>query len=135
MWLSPLEYLVVVCYTSNMEYAYIAGFLDGEGSIRKYEVWRDRTKVRTTPRYGFEVVFWNTEKEPLEVMKQKLQVGTFSKRPTKNRTMYGYHIRKMEDIKKILPKLIPHLIIKKEKALKLLEDIQGWQSRQMATHR
>lgn len=44
-----------------MEYAYIAGFLDGGGTIRKHEVWRDSTKVRKTPRYGFEIVFWNTD--------------------------------------------------------------------------
>jgi|LSQX01.1.fsa_nt_gb hypothetical protein len=91
---------------------YIAGFLDGEGSIILYE---DRAKPNPA------ILFPNTHKGVLEFLQSKLTTGSLAitfreKRNPKWKDIYQLHIHGAKQVFDILVALEPYLIIKKEKA-------------------
>jgi len=92
--------------------AYIAGFLDGDGSIYV------RAKPNTSYRYGYQiaphVVFFQSSSETQfpDLMKQ---IG-YGKLRIRNDGMYEYTIGKHEELEKFLIKLKPFLYLKKAQA-------------------
>ncbi len=95
---------------------YLAGFLDGEGSIVFYE---DRKKPNPA------ILLANTHKGVLEYLQEKLTVGslTITVREKKNpkwKTLYQLHIHGAKQVYDILKAIESYLIIKREKALKAI---------------
>ena len=112
---------------SQIFLAYIAGFLDGDGSIYV------RAKPNTSYRYGYQiapyVVFFQSTSEAKfpDLMKQ---IG-FGKMRVRNDGMYEYTIGKHEELVKFLTDIMPFLFLKREQAklmLEILEDKKQVQS-------
>lgn len=103
---------------SRCEKAYIAGFLDGDGSIYV------RLKPNSTYKYYFQIspaiVFYQSEKgkQHLEWLKKLIGKGYLRKRKDK---IVEYTIGDIESIKEILKNLLPYLKLKQRQAHLLLE--------------
>jgi hypothetical protein len=108
----------------DVEAAYIAGLLDGEGSFnigkhytkgchaaKRGFVWEIRVSVGMTETQGLEVIKCVTQKKRLRVSPGR-----------KHRTMY-YITLFSNEIRAMLPKLLPYLRVKKEQAELLLEAV------------
>ena len=111
--------------TTQTDYAYIAGFLDGDGSIMAQIKKRSDTKQGW--RFMFTICFYQDtgNAKPLEWIKKKLGIGCISHRKDK---MTELRINGYETIEKILEKLKPYVKFKKEQvrcALKILSIIKG----------
>ena len=101
------------------EIGYIAGFMDGEGSIC-FCLGR-----RMNPT----IQFPNTNKEVIEWLLKKLTVGGLSitVREKKNpnwKTLYQIHIGGIKNVYDILKKIEPYLIIKKDKAQEAIKELE-----------
>jgi LAGLIDADG endonuclease len=96
---------------------YIAGFLDGDGSIYV------RAKPNTSYRYGYQIapyiVFFQSSSEARfpDLMK-KVKYG---KMRIRNDGMYEYTIGKHEELVEFLNKIEPFLFLKKAQAKLMLE--------------
>ena len=105
---------------TNTDAAYLAGFIDGDGSIRpafikdmrRTFLWVLRIKISITQRSAdAAVLYW---------IKQLLKGGSIHK--------YANHCNQVEwtlegtqQVAKILPQLIPYLRVKKQRAILALE--------------
>jgi hypothetical protein len=99
---------------SESEKGYVAGFLDGEGSICIYK--------HKTIHYCLSIAFYNSHKGVIDWIEGKLGYKSF-KRTTDNRlndrhnkNNYVVYIRKNSDSLDFLKKCLPYLIIKKDQA-------------------
>jgi hypothetical protein len=98
--------------------AYLAGFLDGDGSIYV------RAKPNDSYRFGYQIAptiaFFQsaTSKSFMDLCKQ-IQYGTIRLRKD---GIYEFTISKQEDIRDLLSKVGPYLVLKREQA-KLMIDI------------
>jgi len=110
---------------------YIAGYLDGEGSIKNTQKKRAKGNDREGD-LAVGVTFHNTHRPSLEFMESKLRVGAIQsrvKRPSninlksEPKESFMYKISGRVDIIRLLKTLEPYLIIKREKASELLADI------------
>lgn len=102
---------------STVQAAYIAGFLDGDGSIYV------RLKPNSTYRYGFQVapniVFYQSQKELkfLESLKEMIGVGYIRLR---NDGIAEYTIGDTGSMRDLINQIGSHLIFKKEQAVLLI---------------
>ena len=100
------------------EKAYIAGFLDGDGSIHV------RLKPNSTYRYHFQVspavVFYQAEKESshLEWLQKTIGRGYLRKR---NDGIVEYILGDVESIKELIKNILPYLKLKQKQAKLMLE--------------
>lgn len=107
---------------------YIAGFLDGDGSIYV------RAKPNTAYRYGYQiapyVVFFQStsEKNFPKLMKQL----SYGKMRIRNDGMYEYTIGKHEELKKFLLEIKPFLQLKKKQATLILDILHAKKNVQSA---
>jgi len=95
---------------------YIAGFIDGEGCII-FGKHKDKRLIRGFTIY-YRVGVSNQNKEVLEEIRKRYG-GIISKKKNEN-TCWELIIAKREEMKNILADMIPHLIVKKQKAKELL---------------
>ncbi|PIW96718.1 hypothetical protein COZ82_03500 [Candidatus Kaiserbacteria bacterium CG_4_8_14_3_um_filter_38_9] len=100
--------------------AYIAGFLDGDGSIYV------RAKPNPSYKYGYQiapyVVFFQSTKETeFPNMMNELTFGSLRERKD---GMYEYTVGKHEELKAFLETLIPYLRLKKKQALLMLKILE-----------
>jgi hypothetical protein len=100
-------------HLSESDKGYIAGFIDGEGSIIFY---KDRKILNPA------ILVANTDKPVLDYLKSKLTIGSLAitRRTHKNpkwKDLYQLHIHGAKPVYDILIVIEPYLIIKKEKAL------------------
>lgn len=107
---------------TNIEKAYMAGFLDGDGSIMAQLVKSDNYKYGFTIRTS--IVFCQKSEKHwfLMYLKEKLKYGSLRKRKD---GMSEYTITSSAPTKDILENLVDLLIIKKSLAnlvLKIIED-------------
>ncbi len=106
---------------SKEKLAYIAGFLDGDGSIYV------KLKPNTTYRYRFQVspaiVFYQSQKEKnyLQWLKNMIGKGYLRER---NDGIIEYIIGDMESMKELLQKLLPYIRLKRMQARLMLEIIR-----------
>ncbi|MDI6591796.1 MAG: LAGLIDADG family homing endonuclease [Patescibacteria group bacterium] len=106
---------------SREKLAYIAGFLDGDGSIYV------KLKPNSTYRYRFQVspaiVFFQSQKEKdhLEWLRKIIRKGYLRQR---NDGVVEYIIGDMKSIKELLQNLLPYLKLKKIQAQLMLEIIE-----------
>jgi hypothetical protein len=121
-------------YTLNIrkeELAYIAGMIDGEGCLRIYNPTNNDGYNRKSQTI---LTIANTNKEVLEWIKNKLDCGNIYVREHNNpkwKPVYNLRIASRLQIIKILKKIKPYIIIKKEKLKELLEyaiktPYRGW---------
>lgn len=101
--------------------SYIAGYIDGEGSIDigKY-------KDRENPRFRIRVS--NTHLETLELLKEFFGLGGIYKMrlsPNGKKKYYQWSVSARLDVVFILKKIIPYLIEKKERAKKVLQEAES----------
>jgi hypothetical protein len=105
----------------NRKAAYIGGFIDGEGcfTITKRNTTQAKRGYVLTPM----AVVANTNVSILEQIQVFLGVGNIvTKTSTNPRAKPCYHLQfTANEIRNIIPKLLPHLYIKQEQA-KLLSD-------------
>lgn len=98
-----------------MNWSYIAGYFDGEGHVRG---------LSRNSRYG--LAWSNTHLESLEAMHTFMQAGHISAVARPERiTYYNLIVSRQRDLTRILPCLIRHSIIKREKLIELKEAIVG----------
>ena len=109
---------------SESEKGYIAGFLDGEGSICIHK--------HATIHYCLSISFYNTHKPVIDFIGKKLGYKSFKRTEDKRRdelhkkTNYVIYIKKNSDSLDFLNKILPYLIIKSEQAkisIKFLEAV------------
>ena len=115
---------------SKEERAYIAGFLDGDGSIHV------RLKPNSTYRYRFQVtpaiVFYQSEKESshLEWLHKMIGRGYLRKR---NDGITEYILGDVDSIRELIKKLLPYLKLKQKQARLMLEILEMKQKIKSAT--
>ena len=108
------------------DWSWISGFLDGEGYIgikkgytenkKKYHSWSKEGWYWYTPR----VNVCNTDKEALNFIDYAFNgsVNICERKMYEHnlRPLYSYEIGNRNDLRRILPELIPYLRVKKEQA-------------------
>ena len=106
---------------SEKEKAYIAGFLDGDGSIYV------KLKPNSTYRYKFQVspaiVFYQSKKENshLEWLQKTISRGYVRER---NDGIIEYIIGDVESLKELIKGLLPYLRLKQKQAKLMLEVLE-----------
>lgn len=106
---------------SKEEKAYIAGFLDGDGSIHV------RLKPNSAYRYRFQIspaiVFYQSKKESnhLEWLHKMIGRGYLRKR---NDGVVEYILGDMESIKELIRNILPYLRLKQKQARLMLEILE-----------
>ena len=100
-------------FISSAQRAYLAGFLDGDGSIYV------RLKPNPTYRYGFQVapyiVLFQSSKDRLNFEKICNLIGLGYIRDRKDGIL-EYIINKQDSINKLIEIVNPYLVLKKEQA-------------------
>lgn len=101
-----------------MEWAYIAGYFDGEGHVSLHQGKRRQLVAG---------LFWaNTHRESLETMMRFIDAGHIS---TKDRsewgrkTCYSFAVTRRADMLRVLEKMIPYLLIKRSAAEQLRDHL------------
>ena len=106
---------------SKEEKAYVAGFLDGDGSIHV------RLKPNLTYRYRFQispaVVFYQSDKESshLEWLQKMINRGYLRKR---NDGIIEYILGDVESIRELIKNILPYLRLKQKQAKLMLEILE-----------
>jgi hypothetical protein len=104
---------------SEAQKAYIAGIIDGEGSITIY--------ANTGNYCYFEVTVTNTNIKLINWLKETTGLGKISKdkRHSKlsKKECYKWRVRRKEENLQLLKQIAPYLICKKEKAEKVLSHL------------
>jgi hypothetical protein len=104
---------------SSMFNIYLAGFLDGDGSIYV------RAKPNSSYKYGYQVAptvaFFQSQKNHLfPGLCSRIGFGTMRVRKD---NIFEYTISKQEEIKIFLEQVLPHLVLKQEQARLMLRII------------
>lgn len=100
---------------SHDDIVYLAGIIDGEGSIcfEKSPFARDNTVVTVGyANNSIELMVWTVEKFGYWFDEKKSNIGTTAQ--------YQWRVRRMRDVLQLLEWLEPYLIVKKEIALKAI---------------
>jgi hypothetical protein len=107
--------------------AYVAGFMDGEGSfsiVKTYEIKKrkDGTKNKRI-LYHIKVTIANTNKKVLDWISSNFGGTVYEKKShnSKWKTRYDWFITKHSDREKFILAVLPYLQIKREQALVALE--------------
>ncbi len=94
---------------TNVELAWAAGFIDGEGCIG---IWKRKDR----PSYRFHIQVENTDFRPLNKLCSMFGGSVWtSKRVKKFKTLYGWKIEGQKAAQ-VLNLVFPYLIVKKEQA-------------------
>ncbi len=98
---------------STIKRAYLAGFLDGDGSIYV------RLKPNSTYRYGFQIspyiILFQSIKE-IESFKKVCALINYGYMRERNDGILEYTINRKDDIRQFLKLIKPYLILKKKQA-------------------
>jgi LAGLIDADG endonuclease len=114
-----------------MDYSYIAGYFDGEGSIG---IYRNKGSKDTRYKSGFKTPCWirslnivNTYKPILERIHSIFKVGRIyqMKDPHYTRPCWCWTVGAKADIGKVLYSLSPYLVEKLPQAELMIEEIEG----------
>jgi hypothetical protein len=105
---------------SENEWAYIAGFIDGEGSLELHKRI-SRSKVNKFGIYQ-RISITNTNKDVALWLKQRLGDCYYSESIFESGSeIYRIVIHNLLDVKKILEGILPYLVVKKQHAKSLLK--------------
>tara|TARA_B100000508_G_scaffold20205_1_gene13722 strand:+ start:645 stop:1085 length:441 start_codon:yes stop_codon:yes gene_type:complete len=102
---------------SSQFQAYLAGFLDGDGSIYV------RAKPNISYKYGYQIApyiafFQSASSETFPDMVAKIGYGKLRLRKD---SVYEFTVNKQSEIKDFLTRVQPHLILKQKQAKLMLE--------------
>lgn len=112
---------------------YIAGMIDGEGalSITTNPQYYNGNKRLINP-FCYRAMIWvsNTNHESLLYIRDtlgfgKIMVGTSKNSELSRKRIYNFRIHNMTCIKKLLDEILEYLIIKRERAIIMLEYINS----------
>ncbi len=109
---------------TDEQLGYIAGFLDGEGTLRYWQIWSNKNRNYGT--FAFELTFWNTNKIILERLRDWIGDGCLIEKKQRNKPIkstkpcYMLQIRKRFVIYDLLQNVVHLLIEKKERAEQIL---------------
>jgi len=114
--------------------AYIAGIIDGEGSIMiqrqaSKSFMEQRAKSGCFhPHYAPGIRIGMLEREPLDFIVDTTYIGkVIEEKPYHHkRPMFRWMIRRKADIEKFLPLIMPYMIVKKKQADLCLKFIKEW---------
>lgn len=106
---------------TETEKAYLAGFIDGEGTLTIQINWKSPRKT-ISPYF----IICNTNKETIDFVKEKFQFDNFFNKVTNkkrgfNQPIYTYRTSSRSRVKTIIENIFPYLIAKKEQARLLLK--------------
>ena len=108
--------------TKILKHSYLAGFLDGDGSIHV------RLKPNRTYRFGFQIspniVFYQSKKEKQYLENLQKEYGFGYNRERKD-GIVEWVIGDVESISKILQILLPHLVLKKKQARLMIQILRA----------
>lgn len=115
-----------------MDWSYVAGIIDGEGSIMIKYHKSTPLRPRTVSVYAPMIAIVNTSYEMLKVVQEFIGCGHIyiKRNDTPNAIAFGkyhmktywrLHVASIPEVQYILQKCLPHLIIKKDKAVAALE--------------
>lgn len=116
-------------HVSPVEWAYLAGIIDGEGTIHVFDgnVERDGRTVRGARRI---VSVANTDEALIAWLRAKFpESNLYTQHPNEGeqfaRKIPVHHVRwtRSGALRELLTGLLPYLIVKKEKAVRLLEHL------------
>ena len=116
--------------------AYIAGILDGEGSIMiqrqasKSFMEQRRKSGCFHPHYSPGIRVGMQERKPLDFIVETTKIGEiYEEKPYKRqRPMFRWLIRRKDQIEEFLPLVIPYLLVKNKQAELCLKFIREWVS-------
>ena len=106
---------------TSEEAAWLAGFIDGEGTISSYMAGKNRaykTWVISVP---------NTHRGSLDRCQEITGVGSVVMKKEAHgnrRTQYQWRVNPKQDVASILDQILPYLIVKREQAEACLADIR-----------
>jgi hypothetical protein len=108
--------------------AYIAGIIDGEGSIMLVKACHAsfmKQQNRKYPNYYPSVRVGMIEHEALDFIVDTLKIGKVVKEKSyqNKRPMYRYRLTNKPDVRKFLEIMTPYLMIKKQQAILLMQYI------------
>lgn len=105
--------------TEPVNYAYLAGILDGEGCLR---VSKNHQANMTSPFYQSAVQVGMQDYRVLEMFKRAFGGSVYKERVVHGRLpVYRWRINSKRGTIKLLKKLLPYLVTKKEQAEALME--------------
>ncbi len=107
---------------AETDYAYLAGIIDGEGTVTIHRQ-TERRKGRTYFSYAPQLTISNTDRIMLESLQNRFGGNVLKVHPPPNkRWKQGYLLSfRREEILALLPRVIPYLTSKRRKAELLLE--------------
>lgn len=119
-------------WTTNEEhvFAYIAGIMDGDGSI--YGVFKTKPKISLYAKLGVGICIGMTDKPVIDFIKTMYPDGGVYPVKGTNRPYWQYKLAGAFQIKGFLAPLMPYLIAKKECANLALRIIDTFQPRGVA---
>lgn len=120
--------------SSDPFWPWLAGFVDGEGSIGLNRE-RDPRKHDDYFAYRPALQVVNTDRFSIEYIAQKIGSGsvvTVKPRNEKHKTQWRYHLRERHAVERVLTAIAPHLRIKLPQTVWLLQYIRN---RMMAPRR
>jgi hypothetical protein len=109
----------VIGHLTKAEKGYIAGLLDGDGSIRFHVNRIIIPKIKTAPNYSLQVTFYNIHFGVIAWLKSKIPIGRiYTVQQSSRISKYPYHQFRLTTNPSIviLRELLPYLIIKYARA-------------------
>ena len=102
-----------------MDWSYVAGYFDGEGSVCHHANGRGR---KTTG-----LAWYNSHRKSLEMIRDFMSAGHLRERPIRSHQkapVCVLTVSRRSDLLRVLDEMIPHLIVKREAAERLREYVQ-----------
>ena len=113
---------------SEIDKAWLAGFIDGEGYIGiTFQRKKETQSSAASPRYHPYLIIANTNKDVLKIIKGMINDGKIyilNKGRGNNKLSYQYKLTKMDQLLEILGYVLPHLRIKDEQCIILINFIK-----------
>lgn len=109
-------------------FAYLAGLMDGEGTIRIDRV--TKKGKNWNPIYNLHVSIGSVDEFVPDVFHKVFGVGSQRiERVPGKRPLYRWHVRGNRSARTIIENLLPYLVIKRERAYLALRFINEWKDR------
>lgn len=120
----------------EVKLAYIAGILDGEGSImiqrHASKAFMEQRKKRgcNHPHYAPAIRIGMQDRAPLDLIVEATRIGkVHEEKPYHRRKpMFRWMVRSKNEIKEFLTLVMPYLLVKKEQANLCLQFVDEWVS-------
>ena len=106
--------------------SYLAGIIDGEGCLRVNRMNPQNLPKAKNKRYSATIVVGMVEKVIPQLLQETLGGSLREECVPERRSIFRWAVTGRFQIKEILSKLLPYLIVKRPQAELLLELVNGW---------